>query len=469
MRTSARLLLAGASATARGCVGASATARGCSAAAAVECLTATERSTLAEARALRSVWQLLRDETQLEPACSSCDCGEPCDDPLSTWAGCSAPERSAVRAAATAHAALFSLAPPPRDASDSWAELPFATAAALLLRAANVYHPGRRPLSFADLGSGVGRPALAASLLPNARYATVLGWEVDATLHSHAAAAAAAATAATPGSTRLVLGDAGTGEAVEAWRAADVVLAHGSLSAHLADAAVHLGPGALLVTAGGQPVESGSAAARAFQLCERRRLPISWGMGTLFLHRRLASEDGAGGWAGGDESDGARILRESGVLQARVLPSLLGGGASATEAACVIAFAARGELSARALCVGQEPALRALADALIRPGTLHARAAAALALSQLCQHSASLWPELCSAALPALVSSCSATEASLRSAAASALADLAQAGEAAGALRRAGAEGPLRRLAAEEDGGAAAAAAATALEAMSDE
>jgi len=169
---------------------------------------------------------------------------------------------------------------------------------------------------------------------------------------------------------------------------------------------------------------------------------------------------------GVDESVGARVLRDSGALQARVLPSLLGGGASAAEAACVIAFAARGELAARTLCVGHEPGLRALADALVGPGTLHARAAAALALSQLCQHG-SLWPELCSAALPALVASCSADEAPLRSAAASALADLAQAGPAAAAeLHRAGAEGPLRRLAAEEDGGTAAAAAATALEAL---
>lgn len=425
----------------------------------LESLSASEATSVAEARALRTLWQHLQ-QPPAEPPCSDCDCGEPCGDPLVDWAAQDAAGRLAVLAASAQHSQAYEAAPPPRDASDLWAELPFASAAPLLLRCAQHYHRGRGrdSLRFADLGSGVGRPAAAAALLG---YAAARGWEEDGELSIHAAAAVARlremAVAQPPS---LLRGEAGA--AAAEWTSSDVVLAHGAAGSRLlAAASAHAGglaPGALVVTVGA-PLPAGGPAALVFQLTEKRRLPLGWGMGTLFIHRRLAGVAGEGGW---EDAEGAELRR---AVTSRLAPALR--SPAAADAAAALAFACRHELCARAAALGCD-ALPALASQLRSDGPLAARAAAALALGQICTHATALWRPLTEHALPVLVEELRGRP--LAGAAASAIADLAQGGAGAvGAVRAAGAEAPLRRLAAAEGGGSAAAAAATALEALGEQ
>lgn len=441
--------------------------------------------TLGESRALRALWRHLQSHPALESPCASCDCGEPCGDPLTDWvlaesdAHAATALRRSVAAAFTVHAEALAAAPPPADASDENAETPFAAAAAALLRCAHAYPracgtEASQRLTFADLGCGVGRPLLTAALLPE--YGTALGFENSEALFE-AASHAAERLPAVEASPRLWLqrGDAGGSQAAAAWHSADVVLLHAPIHGPLATSAAlrarALRPGALLLSVGGVPPSIHSH----FQLTERRRLPLSWGMGTLYVSRRLDDASSAGADFGGlsgahDDSPGCELLRDGAGMQ-RVCATLRASGApqQAAEAACVAAFAARSELCARVLVASDVvPALAAMlrGDGGSSPEALHNRASAALALAALAVHPGCA--AQMHAALPALVSALSADAlpVGVRAAAASTLADLGAADGGADAVRSAGAEAPLRRLAAQEEWGAAAAAAACALEAL---
>ena len=434
-------------------------------------LDATPPGTLPEAKALRALWRHLQASPSAEAPCSTCDCGEPCDDPVTDWAlqgGADArrkwkaggAHRGEVQAA---HEKALQGAPPPLD-GDAGAETPFTASLALLLRA-STYHTSRHGLTFADLGAGVGRPALTAALLPE--YGAVLGWEQVP--HLHAASVAALASLRTPAAVTLTDGDAASDAAVAAWRRADVLLFHAPLDGHTAHAvgaaAEAMKPGTVLLSVGG--VLPGTP--RSFQLLERRRLPLSWGMGTVFLSRRLddgrPADDDVGGLPGAhDDTPEIQLLRKD----PRGLPRLLAAVGrhaaapqAAAEAACAAALAAKSELAARRLCAPSAGGVRALAEMLAVPGNVHLTASALLALHALAAHSCCAHA-LTDTAVPALVDvlrtgvsggggSAPALPPGILAAAASSLADIASAeDDAVDAMRAVGAVTVLRTLLAHE-------------------
>jgi hypothetical protein len=393
-----------------------------------------------------------------EQRCVTCDCGEPCEEPVRVWALRSAPAavREQVLHSLPAAAALHErVADSALQTLPDSAELPFQTTAALLLRCAFEYHQPRvGSLVFADLGSS------------GKAFNQALGWLASEHLAEREPAFRNVALS-------LQHGDALSESAVSTWQGADVVLLHAPLDSQLfadasSEAAQRLRPGAMLLTVGGPP--TGAEAQAMFQLVERRRLMVSWGMGTLFLSRRLETADGAGGWPlAQDEDESTALLRSSGALD-RLATLLRSAAETATQAATalVVSHAVRSELCARLLVArGVLAPLSVLLDA----EAVHHRACAALALCALAQQPGVV-AGLHEHALPALVRTLVADrrgpgEDALLAAAASALADVAGAsGEAAHAVVRAGAVAPLQRLAsrAAEDGlMTAAAAAETAL------
>jgi hypothetical protein len=471
-------------------------------------LHASPAGSLEEAKALRALWRHLQTPAP-EPDCATCDCGEPCVDPIEDWALDGVTDAgvhmAAVAAARAAHAAAFEglegaaaaagaaapLAALASGGSDALAELPFDSAAAALLRAAHAYPRGAADaarLSLFDLGAGAGRPALAAALLRGVFHGGAAGVEASAPLHAASEAAAARARAAGALCAPLALAHGDATQHDGSWTQADVVLAHappGSpLLAAAASGASSLRPGSLLLTVGAR------LHAHGLQLTERRRLRASWGMCTLFIHRRVDDADAAAGdaHAGGvagahDDTTDLRYLRDAGTIT-RLVAALASGVAApvaGAEAAVAAAFAARSELCARALCASGAPAhLAALLspqrlDADATPAAaLHRRAAAALALGALAAHPpaaaalvaassplSALVAVLCEPPAHAADASAGGASDALRAAAASALADVASADAAcAAAVLAAGAAPPLRQLAASEHANAAAAARA---------
>ena len=442
-------------------------------------LDAASPSTLSEAKALRALWRHFQASPGLEAPCSSCDCGEPCDDPITDWALQGADTRRKWSAGGThradvqaAHERALQGAPPPLD-GDVGAETPLTASLALLLRA-STYHTPRGGLAFADLGSGVGRPALTAALLPE--YGAVLGWEQVP--HMHAASVAAldvlsSARHRTGAAVTLADGDAASDAAVAAWRQADVLLFHAPLDGHFAHAAgaaaAAMKPGTVLLSVGG--VLPGTA--RHFQLLERRRLPLSWGMGTVFLSRRLdddrSGEADVGGLPGAhDDTPDIELLRKDPRGLARIMAAMARHAAApqpAAEAACAAALAAKSELAARRLCAPSAGGVRALSDMLVVPGNMHLTASALLALHALASHSCCAHA-LTDTAVPALVDvlktgvsggSAPALPPGILAAAASSLADIASAeDDAVDAVRAVGAVPVLRTLLALEQRGAQA-------------
>jgi hypothetical protein len=432
-------------------------------------LDATPPGTLPEAKALRALWRHLQASPSAEPQCSTCDCGEPCDDPVTDWAlqGTKAQHRALWRGAhrvevQAAHEKALQGAPPPLD-GEAGAELPFTASLALLLRA-STYTTSKAGLTFADLGAGVGRPALTAALLPQF-FGTVLGWEQVPRLH--AASVTALDALRTPAAVTLTDGDAASDAAVAAWRRADVVLFHAPLDGHFAHAvgaaAEAMQPGTVLLSVGG--VLPGTP--RSFQLLERRRLPLSWGMGTVFLSRKLVDDDGhdddVGGLPGAhDDTPDIQLLRRDPRGLARLLAAMGRHAAApqaAAEAACAAALAAKSELAARRLCAPSAGGVRALAEMLAVPGNVHLTASALLALHALAAHSCCAHA-LTDTAVPALVDvlrtgvsggGAPAVPPGILAAAASSLADIASAeDDAVDAMRAVGALPVLRTLLAQD-------------------
>ena len=147
----------------------------------------------------------------------------------------------------------------------------------------------------------------------------------------------------------------------------------------------------MLLSVGGALPHTG----RHFQLVERRRLPFSWGMGTLVMHRRLddaaSPEADFGGLARAhDDSPDTELLRDSPSGLPRLVNAINSHAASpqsAAEAACVAAFGARSELVARRLCAPGMRVVASLADMLAPDkNSVHSIASASLALGALAGH-----------------------------------------------------------------------------------
>ena len=307
----------------------------------LDTLHAAPAGTLKEAKALRKLWRHLQAAPPTESPCASCDCGEPCEDPVTEWSLVDADDETRRRwkhgaqhrvSVQRDHELALENAPAPLDSSATHAETPFTAASAALLRAAWAYprEPSDRKLLFADLGSGVGRPALTAAILGDA-YSAVLGWEQQEQLHGVSVSALGAMRSKRGGGVvpdvRLMHGDAAADGASSTWRNSDVVLFHAPLDGHFAhvvgQAAHALKPGSVLLTVGG--ILPGTPS--HFQLLERRRLPFSWGMGTLFVSRRLDDtrhdDPDFGGLAGAhDDGSDTQLLRDDVRGLARVMDAI---------------------------------------------------------------------------------------------------------------------------------------------------
>ncbi|GMH54222.1 hypothetical protein TrST_g8871 [Triparma strigata] len=202
---------------------------------------------------------------------------------------------------------------------------------------------------FVDLGSGVGRPVIAASLLEKENFSKCIGVELLADLHGEATAASQLLVVAEDDRVSFINGGIMEKHNVRVWASTDtsVLLIHGhcfgdDLISNISQEISSLAPGSFVVSTS-SPLRSPS-----LQLLGVRYIETSWGPCSLHYQQRINSTLNQ---LSDDNTADQRLVRESGVFEGVV--DLLGGGGEQKReelevaAALMVAFASASEESAR--------------------------------------------------------------------------------------------------------------------------